>query len=66
MMEVQRDISLCAHLLFCAKNIESIGRYATDIGEIAVYLVTGSTLPAERPKSRRDEYEAEATDSAPL
>jgi phosphate transport system protein len=65
MLEVQRDISFFAHLLFCAKNIEHIGDFGTDIGEAAVYLATGSTLPAEHSMGRR-EYEAEAIDSATL
>jgi phosphate transport system protein len=59
MMEDPRNISVCAHLLFCAKNIERIGDHATNIGEAVVYLVTGSTLPGERPKGQQ-EYETEA------
>src|SRR5690606_13664579 len=31
MMEDPRNISPCTHLLFCAKNIERIGDYATNI-----------------------------------
>jgi phosphate transport system protein len=62
MMEDPRNISFCTHLLFCSKNIERIGDHATNIAETVYYLVTGSTLPAERPKGRRD-YEAEATAS---
>ena len=62
MMEDPRNISFCTHLLFCSKNIERIGDHATNISETVYYLVTGSTLPAERPQGRRD-YEAEATAS---
>ena len=62
MMEDPRNISFCTHLLFCSKNIERIGDHATNIGESVYYLVTGSTLPAARPKGRRD-YEAEAAAS---
>jgi len=50
MMEDPRNISFCAHLLFCSKNIERIGDHATNIAETVFYLVTGSTLPSERPK----------------
>jgi len=52
MMEDPRNISFCAHLLFCSKNIERIGDHATNIAETVVYLVTGSTLPTERPHGR--------------
>ena len=58
MMEDPRNISFCAHLLFCSKNIERIGDHATNIAETVFYLVTGETLPAERPKGRH-EYDAE-------
>jgi phosphate transport system protein len=58
MMEDPRNISFCAHLLFCSKNIERIGDHATNIAETVFYLVTGSTLPSERPKGSRD-YEFE-------
>ena len=54
MMEDPRNISFCAHLLFCAKNIERIGDHATNIAETVYYLVTGDALPAERPKGRPD------------
>jgi phosphate transport system protein len=50
MMEDPRNISFCAHLLFCSKNIERIGDHATNIAETVVYLVTGETLPTDRPK----------------
>jgi len=60
MMEDPRNISFCTHLLFCAKNIERMGDHATNICESVYYLVTGSTLPAERPRGRR-EYEATAS-----
>ena len=33
MMEDPRNIGFCAHLLFCAKNIERIGDHATNIAE---------------------------------
>ena len=49
MMEDPRNISFCAHLLFCSKNIERIGDHATNIAETVVYLVTGQPMPTERP-----------------
>ena len=54
MMEDPRNISFCAHLLFCAKNIERIGDHATNIAETVVYLVTGETMPSERPHGRQE------------
>ncbi|MBS9477275.1 phosphate signaling complex protein PhoU [Ancylobacter radicis] len=50
MMEDPRNISLCTHLLFCAKNIERIGDHATNIAETVHYLATGQLLTDERPK----------------
>ena len=54
MMEDPRNISYCAHLLFCSKNVERIGDHATNVAETVFYLVTGENLPAERPKGRPD------------
>ena len=51
MMEDPRNIGLCTHLLFGAKNIERIGDHATNIAETVHYLVHGKELPDERPKS---------------
>jgi phosphate transport system protein len=53
MMEDPRNISLCTHLLFCAKNIERIGDHATNIAETVHYLITGTQLAEERPKDDR-------------
>ena len=50
MMEDPRDISFCAHLLFCSKNIERIGDHTTNIAETIHYIATGETLPMDRPK----------------
>ncbi|WP_297298769.1 phosphate signaling complex protein PhoU [uncultured Methylovirgula sp.] len=61
MMEDPRNISFCAHLLFCSKNIERIGDHSTNIAETVVYLVTGETLPMDRPKGP-----SPATDYLPL
>ncbi|WP_036260235.1 phosphate signaling complex protein PhoU [Methylocapsa aurea] len=52
MMEDPRNISFCAHLLFCSKNLERIGDHSTNIAETLVYFVTGEPLPMERPKGR--------------
>ena len=54
MMEDPRNITFCAHLLFCSKNIERIGDHATNIAETVVYLVTGSNLPTDRPHGRQE------------
>lgn len=51
MMEDPRNISFCTHLLFCSKNLERIGDHTTNIAETVVYLVTGESLPMERPKA---------------
>jgi phosphate transport system protein len=50
MMEDPRNISLCIHLLFCAKNIERMGDHATNIAETVYYIVEGRPLADERPK----------------
>ncbi len=41
MMEDPRNITICTHLLFCAKNMERIGDHATNIAETVGYMVTG-------------------------
>ncbi|MEM7619591.1 MAG: phosphate signaling complex protein PhoU [Pseudomonadota bacterium] len=51
MMEDPRNISLCTHMLFGAKNIERIGDHATNIAESVYFFVHGKELPNERPKS---------------
>jgi len=51
MMENPRNITLCTHLLFCAKNIERIGDHATNIAETVYYIVQGRPLSEERPKA---------------
>ena len=50
MMEDPRNISVCIHLLFCAKNIERMGDHATNIAETVYFMVEGRTLSEERPK----------------
>lgn len=51
MMEDPRNIDMCTHLLFGAKNMERIGDHATNIAEAIYYSTTGKMLVAERPKS---------------
>jgi phosphate transport system protein len=50
MMEDPRNITTCTHLLFCAKNLERIGDHVTNIAENAYFVMTGTQLPANRPK----------------
>jgi len=50
MMEDPRNIGLCTHLLFGAKNIERVGDHTTNIAESVYYLVHGSALADDRPK----------------
>lgn len=50
MMEDPRNITLCTHLLFGAKNIERIGDHTTNIAEMIHFLVHGAPIAAERPK----------------
>jgi phosphate transport system protein len=50
MMEDPRNIGVCTHLLFGAKNIERIGDHATNIAENIYYLAHGKPLKDERPK----------------
>ncbi len=43
MMEDPRNITICTHLLFCAKNIERIGDHATNLAETIEYIITGES-----------------------
>jgi phosphate transport system protein len=51
MMEDPRNIGLCTHLLFGAKNIERIGDHTTNIAENVHFLVLGQPVTDARPKS---------------
>jgi phosphate transport system protein len=51
MMEDPRNIGLCTHFLFGAKNIERIGDHTTNIAENVYYLVHGVAIADDRPKS---------------
>ena len=55
MMEDPRNITFSTHLLFSAKNLERIGDHATNIAETVHYLVTGQSLPIDRPKGASDQ-----------
>jgi phosphate transport system protein len=55
MMEDPRNISMCTHLLFCAKNIERIGDHATNIAETVYYLITGEQWDEPRQSSTQVE-----------
>ena len=50
MMEDPRNITLCTHLLFGAKNLERIGDHTTNIAENIHFLVYGKTITEGRPK----------------
>ncbi len=50
MMEDPRNISLCTHLLFCAKNLERIGDHSTNIAENVCYVIDGQAIKVGRPK----------------
>jgi phosphate transport system protein len=51
MLEDTRNIAMCTHLLFCAKNIERIGDHATNVAETLHYVLTGEMLEDDRPKA---------------
>jgi phosphate transport system protein len=50
MVESPKNISACAHLLFCAKNIERMGDHATNIAETVWYVAKGEILGDDRPR----------------
>ena len=56
MMEDPRNIGLCTHLLFGAKNIERIGDHTTNIAEMINYLVHGTAIMERRPKGDTTSY----------
>lgn len=49
MMEDPRKISMGAHLLFIAKNLERIGDHCTNIAEVVHFFITGEEMPLTRP-----------------
>lgn len=50
MMEDPRNISLCTHLLFVAKNYERIGDHTTNIAETVTFMTRGAPPEGLRPK----------------
>jgi len=56
MMEDPRNIGLCTHLLFGAKNLERIGDHTTNMAEMIHFLVKGVPLNEERPKGDTTSY----------
>ncbi len=50
MLEDPRNISVCMHLHFAAKNTERIGDHVTSIAEQVIYMVTGEKPETARPK----------------
>ena len=50
MMEDPRNITLCMHLMFCAKDIERMGDHATNIAETVYYMIEGRPITDQRPK----------------
>ncbi|GAK32260.1 phosphate transport system regulatory protein PhoU [Iodidimonas nitroreducens] len=53
MMEKPELITACTHLIFIAKNIERVGDQATNIAEVAYYMIEGRSMKDNRVK--RDE-----------
>jgi phosphate transport system protein len=58
-LEDPGSISMCIHLLFCAKNIERIGDHTTNIAEAVHYMVEGRAIAGERPKGDTSSYSSE-------
>ncbi len=50
MMEDPRNITICMHLMFCAKDIERMGDHATNIAETVYYMIEGRPITDQRPK----------------
>lgn len=51
MLEDTKNIRICTHLLFCAKNIERIGDHVTNLAETIHYIETGELMEDDRPKA---------------
>jgi phosphate transport system protein len=63
-MEDPGSISICIHMLFCAKNVERIGDHTTNIAEAVYYMVEGRAPAGERPKGDTSIYAGERPDKA--
>jgi phosphate transport system protein len=59
-MEDPGSISMCIHLLFCAKNLERIGDHATNIAEAVHYMFEGRPIAGERPRGDTSIYGTDA------
>ncbi|MBO6854928.1 MAG: phosphate signaling complex protein PhoU [Marivivens sp.] len=56
MMEDPRNITVCMHLHFVAKNTERMGDLVTNMAEQVIYLVTGEMPDDVRPKADDTAY----------
>jgi phosphate transport system protein len=65
MMEDQRNIGPCIHLLFIAKNIERMGDHATNVAEDIHFLVHGKALEVPRPKGDKTSFSLPAAGDRP-
>ncbi|MET4700173.1 phosphate transport system protein [Constrictibacter sp. MBR-5] len=63
MMEDPRNITVCTHLLFIAKNIERIGDHITNIAETIHFAVSGQRLVQARPKTDETPFAAHPGDA---
>ncbi|MDR5652763.1 phosphate signaling complex protein PhoU [Ruixingdingia sedimenti] len=62
MLEDPRNITVCMHLHFIAKNVERMGDHATGIAEQVIYLVTGQLPDDPRPKGDQTPFVASVND----
>ncbi|WP_235898854.1 PhoU domain-containing protein [Iodidimonas gelatinilytica] len=65
MMEKPQIITACTHLLFIAKNIERAGDQATNIAEIAYYVIEGRPMKDARPKRDDTAFARASKDEQP-
>ncbi|MGB0747984.1 MAG: phosphate signaling complex protein PhoU [Magnetospiraceae bacterium] len=56
MMEDSRQITLCTHLMFAAKNVERIGDLATNIAEHLLFAARAEEEGEERPKDDNSSF----------
>lgn len=50
MIEAPANVTVCAHLLFIAKNLERVGDHVTNIAEAVHFLVRGAPIDQTRTK----------------
>ncbi len=65
MMEDPRNITICTHLLFIAKNIERIGDHTTNIAETIHFTVKGERLTKLRPKTDETAFASQDGEGLP-